>query len=94
MPRWRRMATAAKRSLERRPTGWFKRLGRSLSAAEVEAYLDIVKPCPGAVLSPERDGGSLRGWWEVRRGEYSAQPQLDTVWQMALDRARKRKAKT
>lgn len=90
MPKWSKMASAARRALKRKPTGWFKRLGRPLSAAEVEAYLGSVKPCPGAVASPERDGGSLRDWWEVRPGEYSKQEHLSSVWQLALNRARKR----
>lgn len=90
MPKWSKMASAARRALKKKPTGWFKRLGRPLSAAEVEAYLGAVKPCPGAVASPERDGGSLRDWWEVRPGEYSKQDHLRSVWQLALNRARKR----
>lgn len=93
MSRWSKMAETARRTLKRKPVGWYKRLGRPLSAAEVEAYLGLVKPCPGAILAPERDGGSLRGWWEVRRGEYSKQEHLDAVWQLALNRARKRASK-
>ena len=93
MPRWGKMAEAARRTLKKKPVGWYKRLGRPLSAAEVEAYLGLVKPCPGAVASDEKDGGSLRDWWEVRRGEYSKQDSLRAVWQLALNRARKRAGK-
>jgi hypothetical protein len=93
MAGWDKMVASLSRAARRRPTGWYKRLGRPLSASEVEAYLGIVKPCPGAVASPERDGGKLRGWWEVAPGQFSERPYLDAVWQLALNRARKRARK-
>lgn len=100
MPKWSKMASAARRALKRKPTGWFKRLGRPLSASEVEAYLGKVKPCPGYLLAAEegwRGCHPLWGWWEVGRGQYARCEHLDAVWDLAVKRElrrRKEKAKT
>lgn len=107
MPKWSKMASAARRALKKKPAGWFKKLGRPLSAAEVEAYLGLVKPCPGYLLAAEDPNHPTRslldlwhplvGWWEVGRGQYARCPHLDAVWDLAVKRElrrRKEKAKT
>ncbi len=96
------MAATARRVLKSKPTGWFKALGRPLSAGEVEAYLGKVKPCPGYLTAHELLGFQskhpLWGWWEVGRGQYARCPHLDAVWELAvrreLRRRKKEKAKT
>ena len=101
------MAAPARKALKDKPTGWYKALGRSLSAAEVEAYLGRVKPCPGFLLAVEELGIEFKtgygyshplwGWWEVGRGQYARCPYLDAVWNLAVKRElrrRKEKAKT
>lgn len=69
-----------------------------MSASEVDAYLGMVKPCPGAVNAAR--GGTLDkshplwGWWEVGmgRGEYSRQPHLDEVFRLAVNRELRRQS--
>lgn len=90
MARWIKLARNVKRMLDRRlppPQGWYRALGRPLSAAEVDALHRVVWPCPGYIVAVGRNAGPdhpLWGWWEGPRGEYSRRPYLDAVWDLAV----------